>query len=298
MDNPFFSIIIPSYNRAVILPSTIQSVLEQTYNNWELIIVDDGSTDNTKEVVEKFVKNDNRIRYIYQENSERSAARNNGIRNSNGKWICFLDSDDTYKKNHLQTLFESIEFDSQNNQHFEFYFTSQETHYTINNTKKITKTNFDHNQANYFFASESIVPGRVCISKNVLDKLNFDEEIVIVEDSDLWFRISCYHKTKFIDEATFIYNIHEDNSINVKNNAYLTRLNGLQKTFSKPEKKFLTRKEIKTILNNCYFGIHKYYVARNEIIKSRVSLLKSIILYPNYRLKEKLYLIFYPTRIN
>jgi hypothetical protein len=136
------------------------------------------------------------------------------------------------------------------------------------------------------------------LKKNVLDKLDFDENIVIVEDSDLWFRVSCYHKAKFIDKATFVYNIHDDNSINVKNNAYLTRLNGLQKTFSKKEKKFLRRKEIKTILNNCYFGIHRYYVARNEIFKSRLSLMKSIILYPNYRLKEKIFLILYPKNIN
>ena len=296
MKKVFFSVIIPTFNRANILKNTIRSVLVQSYKEFEIIVVDDGSTDNTKEIVKKI--NDPRIKYIYQENSERSVARNNGIKNARGRWICFLDSDDAFKENHLSTLFENIENDKKHNRNIEFYFTSQEMHYTINNTKKITKTNFDHNQAHYFFASESIVPGRVCISKNVLDKLNFDENIVIVEDSDLWFRISCYHKTKFIDKVTFIYNVHDDNSINVKNNAYLTRLKGLKRTFTKPEKKFLTRKEIKTILNNCYFGIHKYYVARNEIIKSRVSLLKSIILYPNYRLKEKLYLIFYPTRIN
>tara|TARA_X000000950_G_C13915358_1_gene660747 strand:- start:1707 stop:2597 length:891 start_codon:yes stop_codon:yes gene_type:complete len=296
MINPFFSIIIPSYNRSEILPITIKSVLKQTYNNWELLIIDDGSTDNTKEVVKNI--DDPRIKYIYQDNAERSSARNNGIKNSNGKWICFLDSDDAYKENHLQTFYEAIENDKKQNQNFKFYFTSQETHYTLDNTKEIINTDFDYNQANYFFASESIVPGRVCVKKNVLDKLNFDENIVIVEDSDLWFRISCYYKTKFIDKATFVYNIHDNNSINVKNNAYLTRLNGLQKTFSKPEKKFLKRKEINTILNNCYFGIHRYYVARNEIFKSRVSLLKSIISYPNYRLKEKLYLMVYPTRIN
>ena len=296
MSKPFFTTIIPSYNRAEILPLTIQSLLKQTYNNWELIIVDDGSTDNTKEVVKNFY--DPRIKYIYQENSERSVARNNGIRNAMGRWICFLDSDDTFKEDHLITLFENIENDKKHNRNIEFYFTSQETHYTLDNTKEIINTNFDYNKANYFFASESIVPGRVCIRKNVLDKLNFDENIVIVEDSDLWFRISCFHKIKFIDKATFVYNIHDDNSINVKNNAYLTRLKGLKRTFSKPEKKFLKRKEIKTILNNCYFGIHRYYIARNEIIKSRVSLLKSIILYPNYRLKEKLYLMVYPTRIN
>ena len=294
MSETFFSIIIPTYNRENIIKSTVHSVINQTFKKWELLIIDDGSTDNTKEVVKNI--DDPRIKYIYQDNAERSAARNNGIKNSNGKWICFLDSDDAYKKSHLQTLFECIEFDSQNNQHFEFYFTSQETHYHHDNSREIIETGFDPKQANYFFASESIVPGRVCISKNVLDKLNFDENIVIVEDSDLWFRISCYHKTKFIDKVTFIYNVHDDNSINVKNNAYLTRLKGLKRTFSKPEKKHLKKKQIKTILNNCYFGIQKFHVARNEFLMARLEILKAIILFPTLRTKEKVYLLIYPKK--
>ena len=296
MSGPFFSIIIPTYNRENIIKRTVQSVKNQTFEKWELIIVDDGSTDNTKEVVKNI--DDPRIKYIYQKNAERSAARNNGIKNSNGDWVCFLDSDDSYKENHLQIFYENIQNDIKQNLDIQFYFTSQETHYVLNKNFKVFNTHFDSKKAPFFFASESIVPGRVCIKKNVLEKFNFDENIVIVEDSDLWFRISCYHKVKFIDQATFVYSIHDDNSINVKNNAYLTRLNGLKKTFSKKERKFLKQKEIKTILNNCYFGIHRYYVARNEIFKSRLSLTKSIILYPNYRLKEKLFLIIYPKNIN
>jgi hypothetical protein len=129
-----------------------------------------------------------------------------------------------------------------------------------------------------------------------LDKLNFDENILIVEDSDLWFRISCYHKTKFIDKVTFIYNVHDDNSINVKNNAYLTRLKGLKRTFSKPEKKYLKKKQIKTILNNCYFGIQKFHVERNEFFMARLEILKAIILFPTLRTKEKFYLLIYPKK--
>jgi glycosyltransferase involved in cell wall biosynthesis len=92
MKSPFFSIILPTYNRASFISKAIESVIDQLYNKWELIILDDGSTDNTKEIVLSF--NDDRIRYIYQENKERSAARNNGIRNAKGEYICFLDSDD------------------------------------------------------------------------------------------------------------------------------------------------------------------------------------------------------------
>jgi len=72
----FFSIILPTYNRAHFLPRAIESVIKQDYDNWELIIVDDGSTDNTKSLVQEFIQNDIRIRYIWQKNVERSAARN------------------------------------------------------------------------------------------------------------------------------------------------------------------------------------------------------------------------------
>ena len=100
MKSIFFTIIIPTYNRANFLPNTINSVIKQTYSNWELIIIDDGSTDHTKQVVASF--QDERIKYIYQENAERSAARNNGIKNATGEWVCFLDSDDYYLPNHLE----------------------------------------------------------------------------------------------------------------------------------------------------------------------------------------------------
>ena len=83
----FFSIIIPTYNRAKFITNAINSVINQSYKNWELIIIDDGSTDNTAEVVRKIAKNDTRIKYHYQKNAERSAARNNGISKALGDWI-------------------------------------------------------------------------------------------------------------------------------------------------------------------------------------------------------------------
>src|ERR1051325_3991500 len=88
MGNPFFSVIIPTYNRADFIRKPIDSVLAQKFSSWELIIVDDGSTDNTGQVVKSFT--DSRIHYVYQSNQERSAARNTGIKNSKGQYICFL----------------------------------------------------------------------------------------------------------------------------------------------------------------------------------------------------------------
>ncbi len=89
---PVFSVIIPTYNRASTLPRAIQSVLAQTFTQFELIVVDDGSTDDTAHVVQRFA--DPRIRYIHQENRGRSAARNVGASASTGRYVTFLDSDD------------------------------------------------------------------------------------------------------------------------------------------------------------------------------------------------------------
>ena len=102
----FFSVIIPTYNRGHLIGRSIKSVLDQTFEEFEIIVIDDGSTDNTKEIVDSY--RNPKIKYIYQKNTERSAARNNGIQNASGKWICFLDSDDIYLSEHLSTLKENI----------------------------------------------------------------------------------------------------------------------------------------------------------------------------------------------
>ena len=93
-----FSIIIPTYNRAHIILRAIESVKIQTFSNWELIIVDDGSTDHTEDTIRKI--DDPRINYFKKNHAERSAARNFGIAKAKGKYICFLDSDDYFLKDH------------------------------------------------------------------------------------------------------------------------------------------------------------------------------------------------------
>jgi len=100
MNNPFFSIIIPTYNRAAFIDKTITSLLNQTYTNFEIIVVDDGSTDNTEEVIKSIV--DSRISYFKKENAERGAARNYGAKNAKGTYFNFFDSDDLAYSNHLE----------------------------------------------------------------------------------------------------------------------------------------------------------------------------------------------------
>jgi glycosyltransferase involved in cell wall biosynthesis len=106
MNRPTVSIIIPTYNAAKYLDTTIKSALNQTFNDFELLIIDDGSTDNTKEIVKAF--DDTRIKYFYQSNQGKCHARNKGIFSSSGRFISFLDADDFYYKNKLKNLLEFL----------------------------------------------------------------------------------------------------------------------------------------------------------------------------------------------
>ena len=99
---PQVTVIIPSYNYGRFLGQTLESVLAQTYQNWECFVVDDGSTDNTREVVESYAGRDSRIRYIYQRNQRAGTARNNGLRNSSGVYLQFLDADDMIQETKLE----------------------------------------------------------------------------------------------------------------------------------------------------------------------------------------------------
>jgi len=107
MKSPFLSVIIPTYNRAELISKTIDSFLQQTYSNFEIIVVDDGSTDNTKIVVEAIT--DRRIKYYWKENAERGAARNFGAERAKGEYLNFFDSDDIAYPIHLKVAAEAID---------------------------------------------------------------------------------------------------------------------------------------------------------------------------------------------
>lgn len=103
------SVITPTYQSAHTLPRAIRSVQSQTFRNWEMIIVDDGSTDNTREVVESLAQVDSRIKYIFQENQGQAVARNRAVEVASGKYVAFLDADDEWKPKKLTTQLEIFE---------------------------------------------------------------------------------------------------------------------------------------------------------------------------------------------
>ncbi|MCH5307081.1 MAG: glycosyltransferase family 2 protein [Prevotella sp.] len=142
-DSGLASIITPSYNTAGYIPETIESVLVQTYPNWELIIVDDCSTDNTDEIVTQYFVKDARIRYIRnKKNSGAAYSRNRALREAQGRWVAFLDSDDLWEPEKLE---KQIRFMEENNYAFSYtnYLEidkdSKTTGKIVSGPKRITK---------------------------------------------------------------------------------------------------------------------------------------------------------------
>lgn len=106
--SPFFSIVIPCYNRKHLISYGIDSLLNQSYPDFEIIVVDDGSNDGTAEYIRSRYPDEKRIKVISQQNKERGAARNNGLQHATGKYVYFMDSDDTVSSDHLAVLHDKI----------------------------------------------------------------------------------------------------------------------------------------------------------------------------------------------
>ena len=107
-NDPLISIIVPAYNASKYIENTVKSILNQTYNNIEVMIINDGSTDDTELIIQEIINSDSRIKLISTENLGAGHARNEGLKNSNGQYIRFCDSDDFYPENSTKILLESI----------------------------------------------------------------------------------------------------------------------------------------------------------------------------------------------
>lgn len=201
-----FSIVIPCYNREQFLTRSITSVLSQKFPIWKLVVVDDGSTDNTKEVVASF--NDARITYVYQENAERSAARNKGIAHTEAEWLCFLDSDDVLLPEHLHVLASFIENQKPSPGLIATGLITQQGQIT----KKKAFLTLQKNVLEEI-GSNFLIPTQVCVHRSVLEKDQFDVRFRLWEDTHLWLRIAAQYPVYQIEEYTAIQHIHEHGTV-------------------------------------------------------------------------------------
>ena len=139
------SIVVPVHNSGLFLEETIRSVIEQTHSHWELLLVDDGSTDNSADICRSFENEDSRIKLLTKDNGGQASARNHGVLNATYDWIAFLDSDDWWYKKKLESVFQIIKKGS--------YYSRKSIDYKkmkYFNLKKINMKNFNRIKAFIF----------------------------------------------------------------------------------------------------------------------------------------------------
>jgi len=281
MTLPYFSIVLPTFNRAHLIETAIKSVLMQSFSDWELIIIDDGSTDNTKEVIFEFSSSDERIKYFYQENQERSIARNNGIEKSKGRFICFLDSDDYFLPKKLEHLHDFMKELTQNDS----VFYDGISFLVKDNIVKIPlPTKKESETVHEFLFKNPLGSLQICAPVKVFQEFKFNPSIRIGEDVELWLRIA--NKFKFIpinDTYNTIALEHDDRSVNLKRyNSAKDQLKQINYIFKLYEKSKISKQTRKTVLSNCYFSIFKYWLFQRNRNKSIYYLLISITIKPKH----------------
>lgn len=276
-----FSIVTITYNRASLIGDTIQSVLNQTYKNFEYIIIDDGSTDNTEEIVNSF--NDKRIKYFKQSKKDTlSILRNNGVNNSTGDVICVLDSDDLWKKNKLSILFNIFK-----NSEIQFVFHNA-TNLSEDNIEKDTiysyKKDFYKNILNEILDNSILPYPFYSFKRSLVKKGKVYDESMMDGQHDFFLRTASKYPMYYCSK-TLALKRHHKQMISKNLSAFpLLNLNITLKKLLRSNK--INIQQYCTYLNKSNYKIARYYSNKNntkeaikyltKIIKSDVSLLNLI----------------------
>ncbi len=203
------SVILTVYNRELFLPRCIESLLKQSYSGWELIAIDDGSTDNSLDVLRDYEERYPNIKVLHQENQKIAQSRNRGIYLSSGKYITFLDSDDEYEESHLLKRVEFMELHPS----IELLFGGV----------KIIGNEFvrdKDNPQNFIHFSNCFIGGTFFGKRKVFLELEGFRELEYSEDSDLLIRAQKVFKVQKVDFPTYIYHRELADSLT---NSYVKR---------------------------------------------------------------------------
>jgi len=277
-----FSIVIPSYNRAGLIGHTIRSFLQQDYSLFELLVIDDGGTDNTKEVVASF--NDQRIRYFFKENGERGAARNFGAARAVGDYISFFDSDDLVYPWYLSNAkgkLESLNLPECYAQAFEFRRS------VSGNTPEINRSNDGITTINGRLRRENILAcNGVFVRKDIFNNFSFSEnrDLSGSEDWLLWLQIAAVYPFYFCPVVcSCLINHDERGELNVNPDKMKRRVD-LLISFLKMDNHIsgLKRREFRQVLANGHlFAALKLAEFKKFKFKSLSNLFKAFWLSPS-----------------
>lgn len=287
--NPFFSIIIPTYNRAYIIKSAIDSILKQTFKNYEIIVVDDGSTDNTETLIRSM--NVSKIIYFKTENYERGAARNLGISLASGNYITFLDSDDIFYSNHLSAVMGHI-----TRLNFPKVL---HLRYDIKDLKKkeskqspLLKGNINKQLIYGNFISCHAIFLEQSIAKQ--NMFNEDRFLAGLEDWELWLRIAPKYKIHYVNQVTSAMIVHDQNSVLTRSKDSLIRsFNALfGHVLNNKEVAWYYSNKINKFKSGCYSYISLHLIMTKEHKKDGLSYLAKAWWHdPTILLKKRFYAI-------
>jgi len=245
MDNPIISIIIPCYNQAHFLKECINSVLAQDFGDWEIILVNDGSTDNTLKVALDFAQKDQRVNVIDKENGGLSSARNAGIRQAKGKFIHFLDSDDFVLQGFYTAMIDS--FNATENvdiivSGYQYYSSDSGFFQIVEGQEK----NYDLQD---FLNGNIAPPVAFCLKADLIPSIgNFDETLKSAEDWDFWLRVLKANKVvKGLSKPLVTYRYSKDS---MSRNAF--RMYEALKTVAKRAVNVDNRIQVKSAANRDY----------------------------------------------
>lgn len=290
-EQPLISIIIPAHNRAHLIGDTLDSLLAQTYQNWECIVVDDGSTDNTDVILSDYIRNDIRFRY-YKRPENRlaggNAARNYGFEKSSGKYIQWFDSDDIMLKNYLERRLKIIESDSDIGVVFCAY-----TYFNENGLQnRISNDFFSGNIIEDLVDRKlSFSPLSYLIRKDILTHCKFDEGLQRAQDADFFFKLFTSRiDLKVLHTSEVLYYVRKHNkSIGSLDNRSGSKLNSrfmVNERFLKYFYEIGNVKAISKYKGQCLLDLKRLLENKNYKL-----VIKNIINFPYLNVKQKLYLI-------
>lgn len=264
---PLVSVIIPAYNKSNYTVKSVRSVLNQTYNNIEVIVVNDGSIDDTEILISNI--KDKRIRLFNIKNRGACGARNYGIDKSSGKYLSFLDCDDTYCENKIE---ESIKFLERNN---DYYFIYTNVNFIDENDTIVGKTpKFYNHPGSGFIANKlilcdyNITNSTLVMKKNCIKKIGyFDEKIFIPADREFLIRLSSDYKGYYIDSFTTNYRVFEE-TVYIKTDEALNEFIYMIKKFNNT-KVIPNNKYYNKCISNVYYNFAKMYAYKKSIGKFR-----------------------------
>lgn len=207
---PEVSVVIPTYNRAAMLQEAIQSVMAQTYRDYEVIVVDDGSTDNTRDVASAF---SGKVRYVLQQNRGRSAARNHGIGLAQGRYIAFLDSDDLFMPHKLAVQVSRMNEEPEAGMVYSAALNVDERGNEIPSVYEASASGWIYRQVAFYVPLTITLP-TVMIRTEVLRQVGgFDENMDRFEDTDMWRRVAKRYPIIGVPEPLTTLRTHSGNRL-------------------------------------------------------------------------------------